>query len=294
MFGVKESFTSTGTGDITGLTEVSGFTTTEEAAPSSIGARVGYTITDTDGKPLERGIGYKSGATTFVREHVLFTLSSGTFSAANSALSLAAGTKYLIFPAGPADSVPTLPPRPCTLFAADDRIMLPGNITGLEAVGITPSNYNRGFYIPVRFDAPARVNGFVLQPSASYNLDIGLYTIKASTGMPGSIYVGVAATAVTSGKTVISFTEQRLVPGWYYLYLNQSAAGSFGREMIMSPGGWFWPYTTGNMTEMGVVYQSQTAGTLPTSPNPASISTFTGSGANNGKVPMVGLRLVGA
>lgn len=296
MFGAKESFTSTGTGDLTGLTEVTGFTTTEEAAPSSIGSRVGYSITDADGLPLEKGVGYKSGATTWVREHVIWTMSSGTFGSANSALSLAAGTKYLLLHTDPADAAPPLPPRPCSALAADDRLVLPSNVVELSAIGLTPSNYNRGIFALVRFDFPGRVNGFVVHSSSTQQLDIALYTVNASTGKPGSIYIGVANHALTgAGKTVIAFTEQRMVPGYYYLYLNVNNGSSFtGREMIVSPGGLFIPHSAGGLTEQGVIYQAQTQGTLPTAPNPTSVGSFTGSTGNNGKLPFVALRAVGA
>lgn len=90
---IKQSTTDTGTGNLS-LSAVTGHPTfADEFAGST---RFAYTITDADGLPIERGVGYLSGG-ALVRERVRATYASGVYTGANaSAVPLPSGTKYVI------------------------------------------------------------------------------------------------------------------------------------------------------------------------------------------------------
>lgn len=81
---VKETTTSTGSGNITLAGAVAQFQTFNAAF--GIDARFPYAIVDADGVDWEVGIGYLSGSTTLVRETVTASSNAG------AAVNLSAGT----------------------------------------------------------------------------------------------------------------------------------------------------------------------------------------------------------
>lgn len=103
---IKQSTTDTGTGNLS-LSAVTGHPTfANEFAGAT---RFAYTITDADGLPIERGVGYLSGG-ALVRERIRATYASGVYTGANpSAVSLAAGTKYVICSPGDITVMGALP-----------------------------------------------------------------------------------------------------------------------------------------------------------------------------------------
>lgn len=98
---VKETSTSTGTGNFTLAGAVSQFETF--AANFDVGQRLDYAIVGQSGTEWETGRGYLSGATTLVRELVFES------SNADAAVSFSAGTKdvFCSFVAHYANAAPT-------------------------------------------------------------------------------------------------------------------------------------------------------------------------------------------
>jgi len=85
---VKETTTSTGTGNLTTAGAVTGFITFNTAFGTGSTNKFGYVIDSPGGSEWEVGIGYLSASTTLVRETVLA-------SSTGSAVNFSAGTKYV-------------------------------------------------------------------------------------------------------------------------------------------------------------------------------------------------------
>ena len=92
---IKQTSTSTGTGNLT-LAAVTGFPTF--ANQFAAGEYFYYTIlNDSDGTPMESGIGHMSDSATLVRDKPLATFVAGTYNDNDpAAVTLAAGTKRVI------------------------------------------------------------------------------------------------------------------------------------------------------------------------------------------------------
>lgn len=292
-FGIKESTTTTGTGSLT-LAEVSGYPQFQDRYSATTLERFPYTITDDAGLPIEMGIGYLSAASTLVREVIHVTWSGTAYTQNTTAYSLAAGTKYVLATPAVDSMTACLPAKPNTIRTANSRLLLPGNVTETGSFTGTPGNYNRGYYCPVRYDYGGKVDGFHVSCGAVVNVDIGLYTCNHATFLPSKLVASVANQTTASGVNVFGFTAITLNPGWYFVYMNFSAATASAttRYMKIAANPLWLGADGGTIVQQGcVIYETVTQGTLPTSPNPATMYYFTGSDSDAGRFPGVALRM---
>lgn len=217
---------STGTGNLTLATKSGWFTFTDHFAAGADGAcdYFDYMIRDsTTLIPKEAGFGHMSDATTFVRDHVYMTNSSGIISKANSPISLT-GTNDVIC----ADLASTrLRGNMNIRTSATDRFIGDsqyrtgtGNIRSLTAGTL--------YGIPFRLDSPALISGGgcnVTTLAASSNVRIGLYRLKKDRD-PGNIIcqtgdISTTTTGFKSGAWAAG-GDRRLPAGDYFLAIKSN------------------------------------------------------------------------
>lgn len=269
---VKETTTSTGTGNLV-TSSVAGFRTGDAA--TAVNVRFPYYIEHESDNTWESGIGYKSDATTLVRERVNIS-SSGRGVAVN----FAAGTKTIFCDFSEHHIVPAWP----GVYGTNKDIG-PSNVTFNLASAMTVTA-DRLYLLPFRLDIAltlthlvASVDGAVAASKARF----GLYRWLPN-GDPGSLIVETAdVDTATTGTKVSAVTNTFLLPGWYLAACVNSAAVSYlasGRtEMSSSPvgGGGY------NVS----LYQTLTAGwtNLPSPPTVSGVGDIWG-----GSCPGVYLR----
>ena len=299
-FGVMETTTTTGTGNLT-CAQVSGLPRINDYYPYGSNMPLPYAIVDPAGSPfypIEEGWGYLSGdANTFVRSQPLTTYSGGTVSRlGGSAVSLAAGTKNLIVGTHiTATAAIQLPSKGCTLVNSSHRYLVPANVYQVQTTGsVTAGTANRGYYFPVKYDFYGKVDAFIVRAGGTVTVDFALYPIDQTTFLPmGPALFSAVNCAVSSGVQAFTFTTAVLAPGWYYLYINQSSTATLtGRRMYAMPTPHF-PTGTDAMEDPGILYESSvTQGTVPTSPAPGNVGVFNGTSGNGNIWPFVALRIV--
>lgn len=233
---IRQTTTTTGTGALT-LSSVSGWATFDSqfvAGADGAGDHFYYTIlNDSDGSPIEAGIGRMSDSTTLQRVHVLATLSSGTYAEANSAVSLAAGTKRVIC----ADLAHVRPVNlPGMMTAATDKWLTNGMIQTGTGNALT-LNTSKIYLLPYLVQTPARVTGMAIKCTtlgASSTVRCGLYRAKADLS-PGNLIdqtgdMDTTSTGIKSSN--FSGGTRRLKPGLYYAAIKCYGAnvGIFGAE----------------------------------------------------------------
>lgn len=111
---VKETTTTTGTGNITTAGAVAQFQTFNSAFGTNV--RFPYALIDADATDWEVGIGYLSASTTLVRETVTASTNSG------AAINLSAGTH--------------------SIFCTDSAAIVNSSNSGRTAAGNAGANYN--------------------------------------------------------------------------------------------------------------------------------------------------------
>jgi hypothetical protein len=186
-----------------------------------------YEIVSRNGAQWEEGYGYFSAATTFARRRITAN-SSGT----TSAISLATGTKDLMFHPISGGVVAALP-KVTTL--ATTRLTIPpypytyGTLQTLVADKI--------YYCPfqVYFDDAVDAVVFKVETSNAGNVICGIYSFLPSTGGPGNkLATGSVVTISSTGLKVSSFTSVKLPVGWYYLALNMDSTAGGGTYAFTS------------------------------------------------------------
>lgn len=212
--------TTTGTGDLT-LTTKSGwlpFTSYFAAGVDGACDYFEYLIRGSDGIPLEAGFGHMSDATTLVRDHIYKTLSSGTLSVANTAATLAAGTKSVVC----ADLASSrLRGMMNVRDGAVDKIF--GDARSYTTVGNVKTVTAGNIYgIPFRCETPALISGaaaYVTTLAAASNIRIGLYRLNKLRA-PASLIAATGDIATTAtGKVSGAWTtgDRRIPCGDYFL-----------------------------------------------------------------------------
>ena len=223
-FGVKESTTTTGTGNLT-IASVSGYPRISDVGFTHSNARrFPYSIVDSDHKPIERGWGYlTTDANTLVRESVKTTYTGGTYDDISpTAVSLASGTKYVLITPGPAVMVG----GNCGVDGLQ-KGAINGYLTGGDTnVTIIAANTFGIFPFMLRFEIEC--TGMKMNCSISHASDtnrFGLATIL-DNGRPGRILIDTGAISCSSTgiKTYTLGTSIRLYPGNYYLLCNGTGA----------------------------------------------------------------------
>lgn len=220
---VKETTTTTGTGNLT----LAGAATNFETFNSAFGLnrRFGYFIVDATNNVWEAGIGYLSAATTLVRETVLDNSSNTT-----TALTLAAGTKDVICSPSENLLIPGLPTirNPNSL----GKVMLPFNLEAAQGNAVTVTA-DRLYLVPVLYLQAGLVSAmkvYVSTAVASSKARMGLYEM-ASDGAPGRLILesGDITTTTTGMLSAAALANARVRPGWYYLALIASGAVAFNK-----------------------------------------------------------------
>lgn len=95
---VRETTTTTGTGNLTTAGAATGFVTFNTAFGTDV--QFGYAVSSSGGAEWEVGVGYLSGSTTLVRDQVIASSNS------NAAVNFSSGTKD-IFCTQPAETIAT-------------------------------------------------------------------------------------------------------------------------------------------------------------------------------------------
>ena len=267
---VKETTTTTGTGNLTLAGAATNFQTFNNAFGTDV--HFHYLLVDDTNNVWETGRGYLSASTTLVRDQV-HDNSSGT----TSALNLSAGTKDVL-----------VAPTTHTTFAAPPFYNANGRIFSEHLVNSSTVNKslssNRAYFVPFKITAP----------------DVGISSIKCtiSTALAGSGRMGIYAptqdpgafdtiggrliaegtatfdTSTTGEKSVTLSPAVNISPGWYWLALIASAAIEVKAYNTPSSSQ-FCPLTPGNSSAAAGthVYANQGSTTLPASFSVTSTQT---------------------
>jgi hypothetical protein len=229
---------TTGTGNLT-LSSVSGYPTIANQFANSV--RFQYVLlNDADGKPVECGIGYVTTGTTLVREVVIATYVSGTYSTYPSAASLTGTTRVIVSPlANGAGPVLT------HIHSGASRyyFMQNYNHTGSDTRSLTA---NVTMFIAGPVAIAAKISGMVCSittaaGTGSNKIRMGIYSVAAN-GSPGPVIAETADGLPNStGEKSLAFSSAiSLPPAHYYL----AVISDVGPTLRASAGGG----TKGNLT----------------------------------------------
>ncbi len=231
---IVQSTTSTGTGNLT-LAGVSGYPTFNEYFSTT--RYFHYVIRrNSDGKPLESGIGHLSASNTLVRDVVLGTYKSSTLDVtAHTPVNLGTddtdGTWIVMCSAVGRAVAATMPQ------IVDQAAKFGGSSGGkkLYSEGAQVPNStralvaNRQYVVPFLLNCAANVNAigtYVTTGVASAKIRFGLYALDEG-GYPKALLAessaGVSA-ATSSTRVSSSISETFLTPGWYGLSLVSDSA----------------------------------------------------------------------
>ena len=297
---IRATSATTGTGSLT-LAAASGYAT--PASQFSQGERFSYALlADADGKPIEGGIGYLDGAGLLVREAVLATYASSTYTDASSnaglsAISLSGTTRVICTPLKTADLAATRRGRSSGTQTND--IFHPANFVSPATGSLALGSNSRSYYVPVLLDFAFPIDALVLYLAATGgNVDLGLYGVLP-TGEPGDLLIGWSnKTATAYALNAYTFgsadagrwaAATRLIPpGWYWVCINGSASLSFSRIFSLHQQSLLPMPDTGDRKTC--LFVNRTQGTLA-QPAPSGLSTSTISGSSDVvSVPMFGFR----
>lgn len=287
---IRQTTTTTGTGDLT-LSSVSGFATFNDLFSTT--QRFRYAIlNDSDGSPIEIGFGHLSASTTLVRDYVIASLVSGTYTregGASGQVTLASGTKRVICVAD--DSAVVL--NPMRAFArqhgtANSRVITPSNYLTQSSGALSITALNGRLYVwPIFIWERGPIDALTIRMSnTGANLDMAIYRTDES-GLPGALVAGATSVASASGAVFGSFTAVKLTPGWYYA----AVGGDSGASGLSCYSGTLNGDSMGRsdvVNQTPLCYLSYTQGTLP---DPFGTPTTIGASISGSLVPAIGLRL---
>lgn len=268
---VKETSTTGGAGNLT-TASVTGYRTANTALGANV--RFPYYAEHTDGT-WEEGIGYKSDATTFVREKI-FNNSSGTA----VAVTFAAGT-VTIFCDFPEHRQIPAPPG----VYGTDKDICPFNITNSRVSSFTVTA-DRLYYFPFQLAYGVTVASLcatVNTAVASSKARFGIYRMDNDM-VPTSLLLETADIDTTTAVLKVgAVTSTYLPPGWYFgACVTNAAVGwlAYGRsDFVGGPLGY-----AGRVVSL---YEALAAGwtALPATANATGLGTV-----DNGTVPGVFMR----
>ena len=287
---VRQTTTTTGTGSLT-LSSVSGYPTFNDVFGTS--RRFVYTIlNDSDGKPIESGIGYMSSSTVLVREKVAATYSGGTFDDTSpSAISLAAGT-YRVICSASAEAVQGAGKHVLsTASFSNQRLLCSQHFTTNSA---SSSGYtvvaDQLLFVPFYLTASADVDALAVRvgtAASGKSIRLGIYDV-GSDGQPGALLAETSSLSVAgTGDNIGTITRVRLQPGWYFTACVSDGTPIIGRVNIGGETPCLLGSTPSNMlVVLSAIYGPHTFGALP--------STAPGTGLNyvsTSTVPAIMVRL---
>lgn len=247
---IKETTTTTGTGNITLAGAVANFRTFDTAIGQNI--RIPITIVHQSANEWEEGLYYLSAATTLVRETVI-TGSSGVATAVN----FSAGTK--------------------DVFCSNSEAVCEGGAPGIYGSTKTHTSEHllnvwsaaansvadRCYYMPHIIKRAVTITNLICQVDtavASTKARMGIVRVGADGSPSGSPIVETAdVDTTTTGQKTAAVTNTRLLPGCYFdMILVSGAVGFLATGRTNSIATW--------IGDISALYQTITAGwtTLPT------------------------------
>lgn len=267
----KCTTTTSGTGDVT-LSTVSGFPSFSDVF--TVGQIVSYSILNSNGEPVEEGIGCYSAANTLTRTYVCATYTGGVYNnTAPVAISLS-GT-YTVIASNVRGMAPTLPQintsAPARYFtspshqsSASQKAILAGDLIA----------------VPLLFSAARPVDAFAIDVTvsgASAVARCGLYSVGAN-GLPAKLLIESAdIDCSTTGVKVSTFGAVSIPPGWYYtLFTCKTSSitvraygggnpGNLTQTNILGQAAFNAPYSFARVTAWNTAWSSLPAN-APTGP----------------------------
>lgn len=286
---IKQTSTSTGTGNLT-LSAVTGFPTFSNQF--AVGEYFYYTVlNDSDGTPIESGIGHMSDSATLVRDKPLATFVAGTYNDNDpAAVTLAAGTKRVIcsMEQGALLAAPNNIPTVNSTY----RSLYPTGLIINTTPGVFSLIQDIVYYIPILLNTPRTIDAVQFRlyiTGAGSSAYVGIY----SAGLDGKPLkrLDVSSsidTSTTSGVKTGALTKRRYKPGLYYIAIS-TTGGTAPQINQASTSGSVNPLLGGdsvaNIGGIGGYYEAAGSGILPATANTTlGVRTIA-------EIPLVSLRL---
>lgn len=278
----RNTTTTTGTGSLT-LSSVSGYPSIDD----SVGLNIPVTyhiLRNSDGKPLESGIGYLSASTTFVRskitsKYIASTLTQTSVTAVNLGTDDTDGTWRLVFAPLGTCLKPSIP-NVDSVSSGIKRMVFSKHILW-DGNGDTKAIGANNFYIvPFELDAEMEITRCGIEVTtlgAASKTRVGVYACLPD-GTPGNIILetGDIDSTATGVKDTVFSSSRRLPAGWYYVGILSNVAGVAVRanqaaRIMSSPFG-----TTSALLPITCRYHSVGSGwsSMPTTFTMAGSSTI--------------------
>lgn len=243
-FGIKQTTATTGTGNLT-LSSVASYPTFNDVF--GIGPFFNYSLLDSNGAPIEAGIGHLSDATTLVRDFVRQTYSGGVYDSTSPAAVSITGTTTVIGSAGAGslmgagwniDSASTGVSRwvysACLQYTTANTKTLTAN-----RIYYTP------FLLVHSLDVASLGFSVSIAAAAGIIARVGIYSFKQN-GYPGGLVSETGNVLVDSLGNKTAVITQRFYPaGWYVAAIISNGAptvramnaGSSANMAVPSPFG---------------------------------------------------------
>lgn len=286
----KCTTTTSGTGDVT-LSTVSGFPSFSDVF--TVGQIVSYSILNSNGEPVEEGIGCYSAVDTLTRTYVCGTYTGGVYNNTVPAAISLSGT-YTVIASNVRGMAPTLPQ--INTAAAARYFASPSHQLSMSQKSIQVGDL---IAVPLLFSAARPVDAFAIDVTtsgASAVARCGLYSVDAN-GLPAKLLIESADIACsTAGVKVSTFTAVSIPPGWYYMLLACKTSpisvraydgGSVGKLLLtnmLGQASFNTPYSFTRVTAWNTAWSS-----LPAN---APAGTWSHVAVTSDYAPMVQLRLV--
>ena len=229
MFGdwLKTTTTSSGTGNIV-LTPIANFP--DPSKYFTDGAIVAYAILDSNGAPVENGLGtWTAASATLARTFVKSTYVGGTLVNSGTtvtAATLSGGTYTVLVTDISGVNAPAMRGHNAPSGGYASVQAAPDGVTQ----GSGSATANKVYAIPYQHRTMKRIKGIsVYTGSVSGNLAFGIYRLN-NTGYPDKLLVNSGSIAVTSTRTIYTLPSPIwLPPDWYGVAVAvDNATASFG------------------------------------------------------------------
>lgn len=281
-FGIKETTATTGTGTLT-LSAASGYP--RFADKFAVGASVSYAILDSNGAPLEIGIGTVDASNTLSRDRILATYASSTYNDLTATAVSLAGTNTVICTGAPSSFFTAYPNVNTVITAsgnAPQRLVMDSriNTNSASSTGFTMAA-NTLYLVPLFNAFQCVASGIALRigtGAAGKSIIAGLYRLD-HRGYPAKLIGETASTAAaTSGVNwSASFAGGKvaLEPGMYVVGLVSDGTPAIG---AVTGTAIFNPFGVANAQNIITVTASLTSGhTFGALPNPAPTTAASGA-----------------
>lgn len=257
---IQQTTTTTGTGNLT-LSAVTGYPAF--STQFSDGQRFQYQILDdSNGAPIESGIGYLSSG-ALVRERIECTMVSGTFdNTTPSAVSLAAGTKRVICSvAAAATHTPAIGAITAATYKSyGDGTQVFGSGGGF--VSTAGRAYAKQFEALAANEIDAIIMRITTAGAASTLVRGAIYSIGAD-GLPDvKLAESGTVAADTTGIKLLTFTAFRPPQRFYAAFISSGSPTYYGTSVGLSATSMGF---TSNLEPYDLVFKAGSGTTFPTS-----------------------------